>query len=89
MRDERKATRDTHTHRERDSAQERRLKVLPELYTTEYMRRIHTYNNNKKRKGGEKKKGTKIHREPKWCGRESSKVALSLAVACQRKHPGE
>ena len=37
----------------------------------------------------EKKETKKIHREPKWCGRESSKVALSLAVACQRKHPGE
>jgi hypothetical protein len=30
-----------------------------------------------KGKGRKKRRGTKIHREPKWCGRESSKVALS------------
>jgi hypothetical protein len=37
-------------------------------------------NNNKKKEKKEIKGGTKIHREPKWCGRESSKVALSLSL---------
>jgi hypothetical protein len=39
------------------------------------------YNNNNKKKEKKEIKGvTKIHREPKWCGRESSKVALSLSL---------
>lgn len=81
-------------HREREkiaSAQEReRLSKYCRGYGGMPRNTCSAYNNNnKKKEKKEIKGGTKIHREPKWCGRESSKVALSpWQWSAKEKIPG-